>query len=246
MASRITSTLFAIVAIAPATAVSVELEIRQQATVSEPQLEFSADRLSDPLWTEPFILPDGSVVTPQWVRQRCFGVARSPGERLTLFAASGRCERSAALAASRAMPADAWRLTLPVRGAAACICPNDPTNQPPMVSLDAGDGQQVVAGAAIQNVEFSAVDMEQLSLQPTFSFRLDDGAASAGLPAQLGQTCTAGSGTLACTVAGQVQTATGVLTLTLTVSDGFLQESADATITVVAPIDPIFADGFED
>lgn len=232
-------------AAAPATADPSELRTRELTTINEPQLEFSADRLSDPFWTEPVMLRDGTVVTPLWVRQRCFGVARHPRERLTLFAASGRCERSSTRAASRLSPASAWRLTVPVRGTAACICPNDPTNLPPMVAVDAGDGQQVVAGRTIQDLEFSALDMEQLSLQATFSFRLDDGAVSVGLPDQLGQTCASGSGTLACTVSGQLHSVPGVLTLTLTVSDGFLNDAADATIAVVAPADPLFADSFE-
>jgi len=132
-----------------------------------------------------------------------------------------------------------------VEGAAGvCSCPG---NRPPVVTVNSGSPQEVMAGASITSIGFSASDVDSEVLMEDFSFTLNGGSKQLGLPGGLGDSCVPGIGTLSCTVSGTAPATAGAYLIKLEVSDGFSLGSATATLTVTQPpLEQIFADGFEE
>jgi hypothetical protein len=132
-----------------------------------------------------------------------------------------------------------------VQQAALCYCPG---NDPPVASVQSGSPQQVSAGAAIAPIWFDATDSDSPTLTHEFFHTLDGGLQQAGLPGGLGEACSAGSGTLSCSVTGSAPLAIGSYLIQIEVHDGSSSASATAELTVVDGVKPetVFSNGFED
>jgi hypothetical protein len=113
---------------------------------------------------------------------------------------------------------------------------NDPTNIAPVVSLDAGDAQEVLVEEAIAEIIFSATDADSNILTDSFTYNLNDGAGMDGLPVGLSKVCSSGSGTLSCSITGNAPSIAGVYTLVFDVSDGFNTRSQSTSLTVSEPV----------
>ncbi len=118
--------------------------------------------------------------------------------------------------------------------ALSCVCPPPPGNQAPVVSLQSGDAQARAPGEAIQPIVFAASDVDSPVLTERFVHRVNGGAALNGLPAGLSASCTPGSGTLDCSVTGTAPATLAQYQIQLFVSDGALEASAAAGLTVRA------------
>jgi len=131
--------------------------------------------------------------------------------------------------------------------AALCYCPG-PGNNPPVAIVQSGSPQQATAGEAITTILFSASDSDSATLTHDFSYSLDGGQQTAGLPGGLSKACSAGSGTLSCSVSGTAPLTTGTYVIRFEVWDGSSAGSATAELTVVDGVRPetVFSDGFED
>ena len=130
--------------------------------------------------------------------------------------------------------------------AGLCICRGD---SPPDISISAGSQQTVFMGDPIQTVVFSASDVDSPSLSYEFSWRLDGGASQPGLPGTLAPSCSAGPGTLDCTIDGLAPAQFGLYKITIIVADGINYTFAEISISVttILPTElPIFLQGFED
>lgn len=128
---------------------------------------------------------------------------------------------------------------------ALCYCPD---NEPPVAGIQSGSPQQAVTGAAIAAIQFSATDTDSPTLTHDFFYTLDGGLPQDGLPGGLGEACSAGPGTLSCSVTGSAPLTVGSYLIRFEVQDGFSSDSATAELTVVDGVKPetVFSDGFED
>ena len=124
--------------------------------------------------------------------------------------------------------------------AAVCSCDG---NLAPEVGVTAGQDLAVTAGAPVQ-IDFAATDADSEVLMDTFTWQLDGGDSQPDLPAGLVKNCTAGSGTLDCSVSGTAPGVIGVYAIRLEVSDGLASGFATALLTVFH--ENIFSDGFEE
>jgi hypothetical protein len=131
--------------------------------------------------------------------------------------------------------------------ASLCYCPG-PGNSPPVASVLSGSPQEATAGAAITDILFKATDADSATLTHSFFHSLDGGPQASGLPAGLAQSCSAGSGTLSCTVSGTAPLTNGIYLIRFEARDGSSADSATAQLTVVggAPPETLFSNGFED
>lgn len=122
-----------------------------------------------------------------------------------------------------------------------CSCPG---NQAPEVTVRSGSPQSVLAGTAIEPIDFVATDVDSEVLSEYFSYTLNGGGKQLGLPGGLFDDCVPGIGTITCSVVGTAPVGTGDYLITMDVIDGFNLGTATATLTVLS--ETIFADGFED
>jgi len=120
------------------------------------------------------------------------------------------------------------------------------TNTAPVVSVISGTPQETIGGAVIASIEFSATDSDSEVLLDVFSFTFNDGSRQDGLPSGLSSNCTAGSGTLDCSVTGTAPMTPGLYEIKLEVSDGLDTGHDTASITVTNSSNTIFKNGFED
>lgn len=130
---------------------------------------------------------------------------------------------------------------VPATVAGACTCPG---NLPPVVTVESGSPQEVVAGGAIATIEYLGTDVDSEVLFETFSYTHNGGSKQNGLPVGLEDDCSHTSGTVNCDVTGTAPLITGQYLIRLDVSDGLALGTAVASLSVVSPVLD-FADGFE-
>jgi len=124
---------------------------------------------------------------------------------------------------------------------AGVVCSCD-GNAPPEVGVDAGENQSAGPGDPVL-IEYSATDVDSDVLTDIFTYQFDGGPTQQGLPTGLVRNCTAGTGTLSCTVTGSAPSVSGFYAIRLEVSDSLSSGFATAILTVVPEV--IFLDGFE-
>jgi hypothetical protein len=201
----------------------------------------------------------------------CLGVPLQPDDLVIYLAESGTCttltERTVASPDANQGPEAAMELKkerdLLVRrlqtssvvvmqpqpaaaqAAALCYCPG---YKPPVANLQSGSPQQAPAGSVIAAIQFNATDADSATLTHEFFHSLDGGIQTAGLPVGLGQACSAGSGTLSCSVSGTAPLTTGTYLIRFEARDSSSADSATATLTVIDVVRPetVFSNGFED
>jgi hypothetical protein len=115
--------------------------------------------------------------------------------------------------------------------ALVCVCP-PPGNQPPVVIVQSGNGQERAPGEAIAPIVVAASDADSPTLTERFTHRVDGGAALNGLPAGLSASCTPGAGTLSCSITGTPPATPAVYQIDIFVSDGVVEASVAAGLTV--------------
>ena len=121
--------------------------------------------------------------------------------------------------------------------ALSCTCP-PPTNDPPVASLQQGNGQQVEPSAVIGTIRFFASDPDTATLSGSFTHKLNDGVFVAGLPAGLASSCCNGAGTLTCDIDGNAPAVLGDYVIRFTATDGNSEASASADLAVRAGSPP--------
>lgn len=178
----------------------------------------------------------------------CLSVHARSGEKVVYLPAGRRCLHSDALPRASQRLADRVAPTgdskagpvtaLVLRPkppeqpkALSCTCP-PPTNDPPVVSLQQGNGQQVEPNAVIGTIRFFASDPDTATLNGSFTHKLNDGVFVAGLPAGLASSCSSGAGTLTCDIDGNAPAVLGDYVIRFTVTDGNSDASAPADLAV--------------
>jgi hypothetical protein len=129
--------------------------------------------------------------------------------------------------------------------ASVCYCPG---NNPPVANVQSGSPQQATAGEAIVAIVFKGTDSDSQTLTHEFFHTYDGGLQQPGLPGGLGEACSAGAGTLSCSVVGTAPLTVGSYLIRFIVRDASSSDTATAELTVVDVVPPeiIYQDGFED
>ncbi|MEP6484608.1 MAG: hypothetical protein ABJB01_09160 [Rudaea sp.] len=122
-----------------------------------------------------------------------------------------------------------------------CGCAVD---QPPD-GVSMCSAQTRTEGTPIGPVEFLATDADTPALTGNFSYQRDSNPATVGLPPEVTSSCSAGSGTLQCTLSGTAPSPAGVLQFTFDVSDGTFTLPLESRLEVLAAGDRVFSDNFE-
>ena len=121
------------------------------------------------------------------------------------------------------------------RSRSTSLTVSEPVNIAPVVNLVSGGSQQSNINTAIVNIVFSATDADSINLTDSFSYEFNGGSSNAGLPSGLVKNCTAGSGTLDCTVSGTAPGAPGAYEIILSVSDEANTSAVSTDLTVSDP-----------
>jgi len=241
--------------------------------LDEPAVVFSAADLKKAQLPSRIHLRNIAPVFGSQLSLACLGVPLQPSEVAVYLAESGRCMALSDMTvssldaehgpeAARGIAQERARIERQLQSsdfvvlqpetditetAAFCYCPG-PGNSPPVAIVQSGSPQQATAGAAITDIRFNATDADSATLTHSFFHSLDGGPETAGLPEGLDQSCSAGSGTLSCTVSGAAPLTNGIHLIRFEVRDSSSADSATAQLTVVGGVQPetLFSDGFED
>jgi len=237
--------------------------------IDQSALVFRASSLKNGELPARIVTRDGAHVFASQLTLACLGRALQPQDLVVYFTQSRKCESMpgpssareqagwqsagvATLSGARA-PVEEALLAQPVVVlqpqaqapvvAGLCVCRGDAA---PVVTVEAGSGQTALVGGTIQTIEFAATDVDSPTLSYEFSWTLDGGTSTDGLPGALAPSCSDGPGTLNCSVDGPTPPQAGIYLIRLLVGDGLNFSHADALVTVDVPSEIIFHHGFED